>query len=445
MLIHNAVIINEGEKFNGWIVIEKERILSVGKGLPPKTYKGKSLDANEKWLIPGVIDDQVHFRQPGLEHKEDLFSGSRAALAGGVTTFMEMPNTIPPTITQERLQEKFSLAKKHAVANYSFYFGASNDNIEEVKALSKGDCCGLKIFMGSSTGNLLVNSRPTLEALFAESPLLIATHCEDNELIQKQLEQANASYGESIPWREHGKIRSSEACYRSSSLAVELAEKHCARLHVLHLSTAKELSLFSDSPLREKRITAEVCAHHLWFCEEDYSRLGSKIKWNPAIKSRSDREALREALIKGQLDVVATDHAPHTREEKSKNYNSAPSGAPLIQHSLNMMLEMSLQGIFTLELVVEKMCHAPAILFNIKERGFIREGYFADIVLIDPSCEWEVSQENILYKCGWSPLEGARFHTRISHTWINGTLVVEEGTLLPPEMLPRGKKISFCQ
>jgi dihydroorotase len=381
------------------------------------------IDGSGKWLIPGVIDDQVHFRDPGLTHKGDLFTESRAAVAGGVTSFMEMPNTVPNALTQELLEDKYKMAAEKSLANYSFYMGASNDNLEEVVKTNPKMVCGIKVFMGASTGNMLVDKAETLEGIFRDAPTLVAVHCEDEETIRANTAAMREKYGENVPLEAHPLIRSREACLKSSTLAVNLAKKHNTRLHLLHLSTADELSLLSDAPADEhKRITAEVCVHHLWFSAEDYEKLGARIKWNPAIKSASDRDALLKALQDGKLDVVATDHAPHTLEEKSNNYFSCPSGGPLVQHSLAAMLEMSQHGKISPEMVVEKMCHAPARIFGVDRRGYIRENYHADLVLLDPESAWEVAPENILYKCGWSPFEGVTLHTKITHTFVGGHL-----------------------
>ncbi len=393
----------------------------------PDTLEGiegaEIIDARGKWLLPGVIDDQVHFRDPGLTHKGDLYTESRAAIAGGVTSYMEMPNTVPNTLTQELLEQKYRMASEKSLANYSFYMGASNDNLTEVVKTDPRTVCGVKVFMGASTGNMLVDNPDTLEGIFRHSPTLVAVHCEDEETIRSNTNRFREQYGENIPLSAHALIRSREACIKSSSLAVELALKHNTRLHILHLSTADEMALLSNKPSNSgKRITAEVCVHHLWFSDEDYKRLGSRIKWNPAIKSASDREALLAALLDGRIDVVATDHAPHTAEEKSKSYFSCPSGGPLVQHSLVAMLEMSRDEKLSPAMVVEKMCHAPARIFGVDRRGFIRQGYHADLVLVDPESPWTVEPDNILYKCGWSPFEGQTFHSKITHTFVGGHL-----------------------
>ena len=427
-LIKNATIINEGIKFKGDVLIDGERIKKI---FPyPITYDFdlkdvEVVDATGLYLIPGVIDDQVHFREPGLTHKGDISTESRAAVAGGVTTFMEMPNTNPQTVTQELLEEKYSRAAKDSAANYSFYMGTTNDNLKEILKTDPNNVCGIKIFMGSSTGNMLVDDEKTLSDIFKNAPTLIATHCEDENTILKNIEIAKARYGENVPLSRHAHIRSDEACYISSSKAANLASKFNTRLHILHLSSAKEMSLFNSGKVTDKNITAEVCVHHLWFDERDYIKHGTKIKWNPSIKCPSDKEALWEALLSDKIDVIATDHAPHTLEEKNNTYFKAPSGGPLVQHSLVAMLEMSKKGFISIEKVVQKMCHAPADLFRIIDRGYIREGYFADLVLVDPNKSWIVSPENILYKCGWSPFEGVEFSNKVISTFINGEKIYD--------------------
>ncbi|NLN95770.1 MAG: dihydroorotase [Bacteroidales bacterium] len=433
LLIRNAQIVNEGQSFNGSVLISDGLITEIFRGVPSNEQipeNIETLDAEDKLLIPGVIDDQVHFREPGLTHKADIESESRAAVAGGVTSFMEMPNTLPPTLTQELLEEKYQIAAKTSVANYSFYMGTSNYNVDEVLKTDPTTVCGVKIFLGASTGNLLVDDPQTLERLFSECKLLIAAHCEDETIIKQNSAAFFQKYGENVPINMHATIRSSEACYRSSEYAVNMAKKYGTRLHVLHLSTAQEMQLFDNSmPLEDKHITAEVCVHHLWFSDEDYQKLGTKIKWNPAVKTANDRKELMEALINDKLDVVATDHAPHNIEEKNNTYFKAPSGGPLVQHSLLVMLEFWQQKKISLEKIVEKMCHAPAICFSLKNRGFIRKGYYADLVLIDPSRFFAVNKENILYKCGWSPFEAHTFHSTITHTFVNGNLVFENGII----------------
>lgn len=430
ILIHRATIINEGETYEGSVLIERDRITRLFRGDVPESYFKQCrevMDARGLWLMPGAIDDQVHFREPGLTRKGDLYTESRAAVAGGVTSFMEMPNTQPQTTNLDELEKKFELAASKSVANFSFYLGATNDNLSELKRVNKKEVCGVKVFMGSSTGNMLVDDKRTLQEIFAEVDILIATHCENEEIIQENLALYRAKYGEEIPVKYHPLIRDAEACYRSSAEAVELADKYGSQLHVLHLSTAREMSLFSPGLVEDKKITAEACVHHLWFTDKDYDRLGARIKWNPAIKTMEDREALREALKGGRLDVVATDHAPHLLNEKEGGVLQAASGGPLVQHSLQAMLELASQGVFTNELVVEKMCHSPAKLFNIKERGFIREGYYADLVLVDPNLPYTVSDKSVWYKCGWSPFEGEVFGATVKKTFVNGHLVYDEG------------------
>lgn len=425
-LIKNAKIVNENKIFVGDVHIKDDFIVEVSTSISAKSSDIKIIDADGKYLIPGIIDDQVHFREPGLTHKETILTGSRAAVAGGITSYFEMPNTNPQTTTIEKLEEKFDMAKDNSYANYSFMFGGTNNNLEEIKKVNPKTTAALKLFLGSSTGNMLVDDEKTLEEIFKHSPLIIATHCEDEETVQKNLEAHIKEYGEDIPMHLHPKIRSEEACYLSSSKAVALAQKTGARLHVFHLSTAKELKLFSNKlPLAKKKITAEVCIHHLWFDESDYKEKGSFIKWNPAVKTAKDKAELLKALDKDLLDVVATDHAPHTKEEKNNVYTKAPSGGPLVQHALPAMLEFYHRGKLSLEKIVEKMCHNPAILFDVDKRGFIREGYKADLVLIDMQSPWTVNSRNIFYKCEWSPFEGTTFKSRVSHTFVNGHLVFE--------------------
>lgn len=425
-LIKDATIINEGLKFKGSVLISEERIQKIFPQIIPSDFEFNDveiIDATGLYLIPGIIDDQVHFREPGLTHKGDLFTESRAAVAGGVTTYMEMPNTNPQAVTQELLEEKYKRASEVSAANYSFYMGATNDNLSEVLKTDPSKVCGIKVFMGSSTGNMLVDDENTLSEIFKNAPTLVATHCEDEKTILKNIEIARGRYGENVPMSQHAHIRSDEACYISSSKAVELASKFNTRLHVLHLTSAKEMSLFNPGKVSDKKITAEVCVHHLWFDETDYISLGTKIKWNPSIKSKKDKEAIWEALLSDKIDVIATDHAPHTNEEKNNTYFKAPSGGPLVQHSLVAMLEMSRKGFITPEKVVQKMCHAPADLFRIEKRGYIREGYFADLVLVNPNKSWIVSPENILYKCGWSPFDGLEFTHKVDITFVNGKIV----------------------
>ncbi len=436
ILIHKASIINEGKTFVGSVAIENDKISAVFADEVPESVLQQSriIDARGLYLIPGAIDDQVHFREPGLTHKGDIFSESRAAVAGGVTTYMEMPNTNPQTTTYDELQKKFELASEKSIANYSFYFGATNENVKELVKVDNKNVCGVKVFMGSSTGNMLVDDAKTLQQIFAEVDMLIATHCEKEEIIRDNIDKYKKQFGDDIPIKYHPMIRSEEACYQSSAMAVELADKYGSKLHVLHISTGRELSLFSESPLKDKKITAEVCVHHLWFTDEDYERYGSLIKWNPAVKTKEDCDALRKGLLNGRLDVVATDHAPHLLSEKEGGCLTATSGGPLVQHSLQSMLEMSDKGLFTKELVVEKMCHAPAELFQIEKRGFIREGYYADLVLVDPKKKYEVTKNNILYKCGWSPFEGQVFSNTIDKTFVNGKIVFENGEIIESGM-----------
>ncbi len=425
-IIKNARMVNEGKVFQGDLLIEGERISRIGSSLSSATARVIDIEGN--YLLPGIIDDQVHFREPGLTHKGDIFSESRAAVAGGITTYMEQPNTVPQTTTLEKLEEKFQMGARSSFANYSFLFGGTNDNLEELKRLDRNACSGVKLFLGSSTGNMLVDDEVVLEQIFRNTEMVISAHCEDETTIRRNLETYKAKYGDDIPIRCHPLIRSEEACYLSSSKAVALARKTGARLHVFHLSTAKEMELFTNEiPLEEKKITAEVCLHHLWFSEEDYDTRGTHIKWNPAVKKASDREVLWEALLDGRIDVIATDHAPHTLEEKDKGYLNAPSGGPLVQHLLPAMMERMLDGKITLETLVTKMCHNPAILFQIRDRGYLREGYYADLTVVDPDDAWQVGKENILYKCGWSPMEGTKLRSRVTHTFVNGHLAYEKG------------------
>ena len=420
---------NEGTVVESDLLIKGPYIEKIGKDLQslPATAV---VDAKGKHLIPGVIDDQVPFREPGLTHKATIYSESRAAVAGGVTSFMEMPNTVPPAFTQQLLEEKYHIASQTSLANYSFYIGASNDNLEEVMKTNLQKVCGLKIFMGSSTGNLLVDNPKALEGFFSRFPSIIATHCEDEATIKKNTEAHIARYGTQIPAAMHPQIRSEEACFRSSSFAIDLARKHGTHLHILHISTAKETHLFDNTlPLKDKKITAEACVHHLWFNQSDYERLGMFIKWNPAIKTAHDQQTIFEALLDNRLDVIATDHAPHTLEEKQNPYLKAPSGGPLVQHSLVAMLAFYKKGKIALEKVVEKMCHNPAILFRVQKRGFIREGYFADLVLVDLDAPWKVDKSNILARCGWSPFEGETFHAQVHSTWVSGHRAYCQGNL----------------
>ncbi len=439
ILIKNANIINEGVQLIGDVLIEGERISKVSSNI--NCNAKKTINAKGLYLIPGIIDDQVHFREPGLTHKADIYSESKAAVAGGVTSFMEMPNTLPQTLTQDLLNKKFDLAQKKSLANYSFFMGVSNDNLKEVLETNPKEVAALKIFMGSSTGQMLVDDINVLIEVFKKSNMLIAVHCEDETTIKKNLETARKKYGSNIPITEHQNIRSAEACYKSSSLAVNLAKKFNTRLHVFHISTEKEILLFDNKiPLKDKRITAEVCVHHLFFDDSDYKKKGALIKWNPAIKKKSDKVALIQALIDNKIDVIASDHAPHTKEEKNNLYLNCPSGGPLVQHSLNIMLDLVKKNKISLLKVVEKMCHNPAICFKIKDRGYIREDYFADLVLIDLNNSWKVSKQNLLYKCGWSPLEGLTFNSKVTHTIVNGNLVYNNGVFY--EQI-KGKKLLF--
>ncbi|MDO5978434.1 dihydroorotase [Flavivirga spongiicola] len=426
ILIKNANIVNEGVIFNGDILIEGEFIKEISHSISVKSADVIVIDAEGKYLLPGAIDDQVHFREPGLTHKGNIETESKAAIAGGITSFIEMPNTNPQTTTIEKLEEKFETASKTSSANYSFMFGGTNDNLDEILKLDINQAAGLKLFLGSSTGNMLVDDLEVLEKIFESTDMLISVHCEDEATIKKNFQEHIDTYGDDIPIKYHPTIRSEEACYLSSSRAIELAKKTGARLHVFHLSTGKETNLFSNKiPLKEKRITSEVCIHHLWFSDEDYDKKGTFIKWNPAVKTKEDRAQLWEALLDDRIDVIATDHAPHTFEEKKNVYTKAPSGGPLVQHALPAMLEMYHKGKISVERVVEKMCHNPAILFQIERRGFIKVGYYADLVLVDLNNPWTVNKDNILCKCEWSPFEGATFKSRITHTFLNGSLVYE--------------------
>jgi dihydroorotase len=438
-LINGATIVNEGKSFIGNVLLKDGLINRISTS--PIEAEATIIDATGLLLIPGVIDDQVHFREPGLTQKGDIQSESRAAVAGGVTSFMEMPNTKPPTTTLELLDQKYEIAEKSSFANFSFYIGATNDNLALISKIDPNSVCGVKVFMGSSTGNMLVDEKKVLEGIFAECPTIITTHCEDEATIKKNLEEFQVRYGDKIPVEAHPLIRSNEACLRSTDIAVGLATKYSSKLHVLHISTKEELALFDKKPLVEKKITGEVCVHHLWYSDQDYSSRGNFIKWNPAIKSAEDRDALRAGLSIGKLDVVATDHAPHTLNEKSNPYSTAPSGGPAVQHSLVLMLELAKQGIYSIEAVVEKMCHAPATLFNISKRGFIREGYHADLVLVDPKAEWTISRENIFYKCGWSPFEGVKLSNNVKKTFVNGILVYDTGAFVSDK--PNGVRLKF--
>ncbi len=425
-LIKNARVVNEGNIKKRDILIDGDIILKISKSINVNATDVNIIEADNNYLIPGLIDDQVHFREPGLTHKATIETESKAAVAGGITSFIEMPNTVPQSTTIAKLEEKFLIAKNTSWANYSFMFGGTNDNLNEILKVDPKNVAGLKLFLGSSTGNMLVDNPDVLEEIFKKTDLLISVHCEDEKTIKDNLEIYLDKYGDDIPIEMHPKIRNEEACYISSSKAIELAKKTGARLHVFHLSTKKETNLFSnDKPLLEKKITAEVCVHHLWFSEEDYKTKGTHIKWNPAVKSKKDRDGLWEALLDDRIDVIATDHAPHTIEEKRNKYTQAPSGGPLVQHALVALLEMYHNGKISLEKIVEKACHNPAILFQIKERGYIREGYKADLVLVDLKSPWTVQKENILYKCQWSPFEGTTFKSKVTHTFVNGILTYE--------------------
>ncbi|MFK5958432.1 MAG: dihydroorotase [Lutibacter sp.] len=422
-LIKNAKIVSEGKIIEGDVLIDGEYIVDINASISSKSANTTVIDAEGKYLIPGVIDDQVHFREPGLTHKATIESESKAAIAGGITSFIEMPNTVPQATTQELLEQKFKIAANSSYANYSFMFGGTNDNLEELLKTNPTNVAGIKLFLGSSTGNMLVDNEAVLEKIFSSTNMLIAVHCEDEATIRKNLAIYLQEYGDDIPIELHPKIRSEEACYLSSSKAIELAKKTGARLHVFHLSTAKETELFKNNiPLEQKQITAEVCVHHLWFDESDYASKGTFIKWNPAIKTKKDKEGLWKALLNDKIDVIASDHAPHTLAEKQQVYTKAPSGGPLVQHALPALLQAHRQGKISLEKIVEKMCHNPAKIFKIQKRGFIKIGYYADLVLVDISSPWTVTKENILYKCGWSPFEGTTFYSKITHTFVNGYL-----------------------
>ena len=426
VLIKNAKIVNEGKIFEGDVLIENEFIVEIAAQISPKLASCKIIDAEGSYLIPGAIDDQVHFREPGLTHKGTIATESKAAVAGGITSFIEQPNTVPNAVTQEILEEKYKIAATTSFANYSFMMGGTNDNLEEILKTNPKNVAGLKLFLGSSTGDMLVDSSAALEKIFSSTKLLIAVHSEDETTVKENLEKYKSQFGEDIPVQYHPEIRSVEACYKSTVKVIELAKRTGARLHVFHISTAKELDLFTNKiPLEEKQITAEVCIHHLWFSDEDYATKGNLIKWNPAIKSADDRKALLEALLDDRIDVVATDHAPHTLEEKKQVYTKAPSGGPLVQHAVVAMFEAHHQGKISVEKIVEKMCHNPAKIFKIEKRGFIKEGFYADLVIVNPGLPWNVKKENILAKCGWSPFEGLNFKSRVTHTFVNGKLVYQ--------------------
>ncbi|CAM1359368.1 Dihydroorotase [Tenacibaculum sediminilitoris] len=439
-LIKNAQIVNENKVFEGDVLIEGEFIKEIGENIIP-TDDVLMVDAEGKFLIPGMIDDQVHFREPGLTHKANIATESKAAIAGGITSFIEMPNTVPQATTQELLADKFDIASKTSYANYSFMFGGTNDNLDELLKTNPKDVAGIKLFLGSSTGNMLVDNEEVLEKIFSSTSMLISVHCEDEATIRKNTEAYKATYGDDIPMKYHPLIRSEEACYLSSSKAIELAKKTGARLHVFHLSTEKETHLFrNDIPLEEKQITAEVCIHHLWFTDADYDTKGTHIKWNPAVKTQKDKEGLWKALLDDRIDIIATDHAPHTLEEKDNVYTKAPSGGPLVQHAVTSVLEKVKEGVLPIEKAVEKMSHNPAKIFKIEKRGFIKEGFYADLVLVDADKKWTVNKENILYKCGWSPFEGIEFSSQITHTFVNGNLMYHEGVF--NEKI-KGKRLLF--
>jgi dihydroorotase len=439
VLIKSATIVNEGKQFVGDVLIIDGKINKIGSDLSDSS--AKEINGEGKFLLPGCIDDQVHFREPGLTHKAEIYTEAKAAIAGGITSFMEMPNTVPNTLTQDLLADKYAIASQRSLANYSFFMGAGNDNIDEVLKTDPKNVCGIKVFMGSSTGNMLVDNEKTLEGIFKNAPMLVATHCEDEATIRRNMELFSQKYGENITPKMHPLIRNEDACYLSSSFAVELAKKHQTRLHILHISTGKETHLFSnDIPLSDKKITAEACIHHLWFNDQDYLTKGNWIKWNPAVKTANDQNEILKALLDDRIDVIATDHAPHTISEKEQNYLKAPSGGPLVQHALNAMLEFYHQGKISLEKIVEKMAHNVAVCFQIDKRGFIREGYWADLVLVDLNQKSEVNRNNVLSKCGWSPFEGQTFHSQISHTFVNGNLVYENGKF---NESVKGKRLTF--
>jgi len=439
ILLKECNIVNEGKQLAADILIKGDCIERIDANItvPNATV----IDVAGNCLLPGVIDDQVHFREPGLTHKGTIETESRAAIAGGITSFMEQPNTNPQTTTIEKLEEKFTRAASSSFANYSFLFGGTNDNLEELKRLDKHRCSGVKLFLGSSTGNMLVDNEKVLEQIFRNTELVISTHCEDETTIRTNLEKYTSKYGDAIPIKYHPSIRSEEACYLSSSKAIALAKKTGARLHVFHISTGKETALFdNDIPLKDKKITGEVCIHHLWFSDEDYKDKGTLIKWNPAVKTAKDRSQIWDALLDGRIDVIATDHAPHTLDEKNNPYTKAPSGGPLVQHALPAIVQCSLNGKLSLEMAVEKMCHNPAILFDVEKRGFVREGYFADLVEVDMGASWKVSKANIFYKCGWSPFEGVTFDTQVKRTFVNGHLAYDQGKFSQEK---NGKRLTF--
>lgn len=442
-LIKNARIVNEGKIYVSDLLISRGRIEKIEDNISPRTNQIKIIDASGQYLLPGVIDDQVHFREPGLTHKGNIASESAAAVAGGITSYIEQPNTVPQATTIELLEEKFALAAKSSLANYSFNLGATNANLEELKRADKTKHAGIKIFMGSSTGNMLVDDHRVLEEIFSQIDHQLITHCEDEPTIKANLQRLKEEFGDALEPIHHPQIRSEEACYLSSSYAVKLAKKHGSRLHLYHLSTAKETSLLSNKiPLEKKKITAEACVHHLWFNDGDYAKKGNLIKWNPAVKTEADREGIWAALLDDRIDVIATDHAPHTLEEKNKPFLEAPSGGPLVQHALVAMLEFMHREVISIEKLVQKMCHNPAILFGIHERGFIREGYHADLVLVDPHRPWNVNETNILYHCGWSPFNGQSFTSRVTHTFVNGHLAFNNGDFDKSRL---GERLTFAR
>ncbi len=429
-LIKNATLVNEGEVVESDLLIAGDRIDKIAPSITAESDM-QVVDAAGRYLLPGMIDDQVHFREPGLTAKGDLTTESAASVAGGTTSFMDMPNVNPATITREALRAKYGLAQDRCHANYAFYFGATNDNIDEIRALKPDESCGIKAFMGASTGSLLVDDPAALEALFADAPLLVVTHCEDSPMIWANEKKAREQYGNDVPIGEHPNIRSAEACLKSSTLATGLAKKHDARLHVLHLTTAAEMSLFDTGHRSTKRITAEICIHHLWFDADDYDRLGTRIKCNPAIKTNADRQALRQALVDGRLDIIATDHAPHLLSEKERHYFAAPAGLPLTQHALVAALDLTREIPVDIAFMVDRMSHAPADIFGVVERGYLREGYFADLVLVDLNSEWTADDAGVLYKCGWTPFAGTRFRSRVMSTWVNGQLAFDGNEVIP--------------
>ena len=438
-LIKSATLVNEGQQIVADVLINNGLIEKIGSDLSAPEVQ--VINAEGLYLLPGMIDDQVHFREPGLTHKADIFTESMAAVAGGITSFMEMPNTVPNTLTQDLLADKYSIASQTSLANYSFYMGASNDNLEEVLKTDAKNVCGIKVFMGSSTGNMLVDNEQTLENIFSKTQMLVATHCEDEQTIRENLALFKAKYGEDLTIEMHPLIRSAEACYKSSSLAIELAKRYQTRLHILHISTAKEIALFDNvTPLKDKRITAEACVHHLWFNDQDYAAKGNFIKWNPAVKTATDQAGILQGILDDRIDVIATDHAPHTLAEKQQNYMQAPSGGPLVQHALPALLEMHLKGKISLEKIVEKTAHNLAICFDIDKRGFIREGYWADLVLVNLNDPFKVTPLNVFYKCGWSPFDGDTFSASITHTFVSGNLAYQNGKFTTNEI---GKRLNF--